>query len=270
MKYILGIHKKSSNVATRGELGRYPNIIYILKLVIKNWFRITSYENKNSLIYKTYLCNIQLQLNGKQCWGSNIKSFLANTLGLSAMTENSGIRKSDIKRNMDLITKNMECIFNFQWLNELNKESGKNKGDKNKLRTYSKFKKSFEYENYLDLQPMFHLRKNITKLRVSSHKLEIEIGRYSTSKRVRVDPNARICKYCDLHEVEDESHVLMICPNYEQGRIKLFKSLSESFPSFQFLDEIKQFIFLMNCNDAVVTHELSIMLSHIRNVRGSL
>ena len=34
-KSLLGIHKKSSNIATRGELGRYPIIIHILILSIK-------------------------------------------------------------------------------------------------------------------------------------------------------------------------------------------------------------------------------------------
>ena len=43
-KSILSVHRKASNAAVRGELGRYPIIIHIIKQVIKNWFRIVNYE----------------------------------------------------------------------------------------------------------------------------------------------------------------------------------------------------------------------------------
>ena len=37
-------------------------------------------------------------------------------------------------------------------------------------------------KKYLDLQGDFTLRRNITKLRISSHQLEIERGRYCSKK----------------------------------------------------------------------------------------
>ena len=67
-KAILGVHKKASNVAVRGELGRYPTLIYILKQVLKNWFRITSYEHKQSILYNTYMCNLEIHHAKKCCW----------------------------------------------------------------------------------------------------------------------------------------------------------------------------------------------------------
>ena len=74
-KAILGIHKKASNAAVRGELGRYPTLIYILKQVLKNWFRITSYEHKQSILYNTYMCNLEMHHAKKCCWWSNIRNF---------------------------------------------------------------------------------------------------------------------------------------------------------------------------------------------------
>ena len=59
-KAMLGVHKKASNAAARGELGRYPTIIYILKQVLKNLFRIISYDQKQSIFYNTYMCNLEI------------------------------------------------------------------------------------------------------------------------------------------------------------------------------------------------------------------
>ena len=74
-KSILGVHRKSSNTAVRGELGRYPTIIFILKQGLKNWFRIASYKQKQSILYDTYLCNLEITNARKPCWWSNIKGF---------------------------------------------------------------------------------------------------------------------------------------------------------------------------------------------------
>ena len=56
----------------------------------------------------------------------------------------------------------------------------------------------------------FDLRRNITKLRISFHKLEIEVSRYtSKTKREKTDSDKRLCKKCALGEVEDEKHAIM-------------------------------------------------------------
>ena len=47
-----------------------------------------------------------------------------------------------------------------------------------KLRTYLKIKTNFGYENYLSIIKNFEQRRKLSKLRISAHKLQIEIGRY--------------------------------------------------------------------------------------------
>jgi hypothetical protein len=47
-----------------------------------------------------------------------------------------------------------------------------------KLRTYLKIKTNFGYENYLSIIKNFEQRRRLSKLRISAHKLQIEIGRY--------------------------------------------------------------------------------------------
>ena len=135
---------------------------------------------------------------------------------------------------------------------------------------YIVVKKTFEYEQYLNIQSTFALRKNITKLRTSSHKLEVEVGRYISKKKKKTERDKRICKQCDLGEVKDEEHVLMICPKYQSYRKDLLDHLTEAFPPFDQLDAYNKFLFITQCHDWEATHALSTMLSSIQKVRGPL
>ena len=48
-----------------------------------------------------------------------------------------------------------------------------------KLRTYSKYKSVYEMEPYI-LNPNFKQRQAVSKLRISDHKLQIELGQTLT------------------------------------------------------------------------------------------
>ena len=71
-------------------------------------------------------------------------------------------------------------------------------------------------QDYLHLAIPQRLRSSLAKLRIGNHDLEIERGRHH-----RIPVNERICKLChslnELH-VEDEYHVVMQCPFYDDLR----------------------------------------------------
>ena len=81
----------------------------------------------------------------------------------------------------------------------------------------------------LDECKSFSQRYSTTKLRISSHNLEIERGRYSKTQRCD-----RICKWCNtsmgLKIVEDENHMLFECDLYADSRRKLISQLNKSPP----------------------------------------
>ena len=62
------------------------------------------------------------------------------------------------------------------WSNILNKNS-ENGFTGNKLRFYRTLKTKFEYEQYLNVLTNPQQRAMVTRLRTSSHKLNIEVGR---------------------------------------------------------------------------------------------
>ena len=58
-------------------------------------------------------------------------------------------------------------------------------------------------------------RKHISRIRLSSHCLNVEIGRYQNKNR-----QDRLCESCTTQQIEDEFHFVLQCPKYVQLRKK--------------------------------------------------
>ena len=109
------------------------------------------------------------------------------------------------------ITTLLENRYKDFWRNLLQNQQGK-------LVTYKYLKEDFVYENYLDCVKLSAHQKALTKLRISNHKLHIETGRY---KRPITPRQERICELCG-DGVEDESHFLLTCKQYDILRLNYF------------------------------------------------
>ena len=68
---------------------------------------------------------------------------------------------------------------------------------------------------------MKQFRVAMTKLKVSSHRLEIEVGRWARPNRTPVDE--RKCRYCN--KLEDEFHFFIDCTLYEDLRKQYIKKV---------------------------------------------
>ena len=99
-----------------------------------------------------------------------------------------------------------------------------------RLQVYKVINSDFIVPKHLGLP--FHMRKLISKIRCSSHRLEIERGRYTKTQR-----EDRICKICDSGEVEDENHFLIQCPAYKYLR-EMYNMNSVNM--YNFLDTVDQ------------------------------
>ena len=76
---------------------------------------------------------------------------------------------------------------------------------------------SFHYQHYLNFVRVKKYRQAIARLPCSSHRLEIEAGRWH--KPIRTPVENRKCKRCDV--VENEFHFLFECPLYSELRIPI-------------------------------------------------
>ena len=175
LKQLLQVNTKATNIGVRAELVRIPIVTFAKIQALKNWIRITL--NKcNTLVFNIYTESFNI-IN---CWSKNIKNILfkhgLGDIWFKYASLNNNIGNTDqlehIISSVNIITKQriLDCCF---------QETRASIKDSDKLRTYAKTKNKVELESYLVSCKSTLLRKYISKLRLSNHKLLIETGRYS-------------------------------------------------------------------------------------------
>jgi hypothetical protein len=80
------------------------------------------------------------------------------------------------------------------------------------------YKYDLEFEKYLNCVNINKYRVQLTQFRLSSHCLEIKIGRHNGVPREN-----RLCQQCNMHVIENEFHFLLVCPKYHNLRKKNLK-----------------------------------------------
>ena len=203
-KNILGVRQQTPNMAVYGELGRFPLSVIAKLRSIKFWLKIK--KNTNSPIYSLYLD--QCANINNSCWSSRINSIIEH-LGFSHLLNNF-----DINNNyLPLLKTRVHDQFKQEWSTCLNSMS--------KLDYYVKFKSMFCYEDYIDNITIDSLRHCFSRLRLCSHSLEIEFGRFNG-----IDRENRLCKLCNQNTIESEYHFLLCCTHYYDIRNKYLGHIS--------------------------------------------
>lgn len=185
-KQILKINKYASNIAARCELGRYPLFISIVSRVLKYYVNIKN--RKQSPLVKIA---VQLHQQNEGSWYSFVK-FIIELTGF----EMQAFTKGNIVTTKGSVRDTLNILSQDIFLKELQLN--------NKLKLLSSIKTNFRKEPYLQIQDV-SLRKTITSIRLSCHKLPIETGRHA-----KIDKSCRLCSKCNMF-IGDEYHVLMQC-----------------------------------------------------------
>ena len=112
------------------------------------------------------------------------------------------------------------------------------------MRTYRQIKFNVtEQEPYLSIITNPNTRQAFTKLRISDHKLQIEIGRHCKPPK---PINERICQLCADNCIEDEIHFLIDCKFLSEKHSLFLHRVSSSFPNVNSMSSREKFIFLMS------------------------
>ena len=101
--------------------------------------------------------------------------------------------------------------------------------DRSKLRFYKTLKGTFSRETYLDLVKNRNQHAWLTRIRVSAHHLQIEVGRWS---RPPIPPSERLCRYCSDGCIDTEHHFLHDCATFSLKRNCFFAMLDTVVPEF--------------------------------------
>ncbi len=80
------------------------------------------------------------------------------------------------------------------------------------------------------------LKQSLSRFRCSNHRLEVECGRHAKPKSVpRRD---KVCRLCSLGAVEDEDHLLLMCPAHHDICGKFGQQLGKQLTPCSLLPEL--------------------------------
>ena len=242
LKFILGVKQGTCSDAIYGETGRFPLYLNQIIKMIKYWIRIIKMQD-SKLVKIAYLTLLDLDSSGFSNWVSKVRNILTNN-NFSNIWEDTELL---INNSDSFLLSFKEVIYSnyiTKWKNNITLYP--------KLRTFITFKTEFKLENYLTTVRDYKLRKCLSTFRLSSHKLEIERGRYDGTP---VDE--RICKLCSTNTIEDENHFLTQCNFYNVIRGSFFSK------------DACNLVELLTCNEQTVIFKLAKCLSKMFDKRNS-
>ena len=209
-KLYLGVNKKASNVACRGELGKYPLLLTIKKNII-NYLKHISQLPEDKVVKQTLNMSKDLRLNKKESYYSNAVNLLKKYY-----PNEQNIESNILNYNTTTIVENMKKKYTEFWSHKISNSS--------KLTFLSKIKNEYTIEPYLSFIKNPTVRRTFTQFRISNHKLQIEYGRYQNIPR-----EERTCKLCNSHKIENEFHLSFECQKYDNLRNKSNQILKTMF-----------------------------------------
>ena len=160
--------------------------------------------------------------NRKVNWASLVKTLLCN-LGFYDDLVNQGV--GDTKLFLHILKQRLDYQFFQTWNRELENSS--------RAVFYRTFA-DFQFQDYLDIITVRKFRIAMTKLRIASHRLEVETGRWSRPNAMPFEE--RKCKICN--QLEDEFHFLFECLIYSNLRLRYFRNYYLNRPSMFKLVEL--------------------------------
>ena len=196
--------KTTQNDFIYGELGRTSFQVKRYYNIIKYWTKILT-SNDNKYITKVYKM-MKHEAEENQCvnWCAMLRNLLGN-LGFNYVWISQTLGN---KKLFLAVVKQRLCDqFVQNWEGRLNDSS---------RATFYRQISNFEFQPYLHKINMMKFCQSLSKLRVSSHRLAVETGRWN--KPVQIPFNERKCRICSV--LDDEFHFVLECKQFEELRKK--------------------------------------------------
>ena len=242
IKSTLGVRQQTPTLAIYGDTGRFPLLVRQKFNAMKYWERIVSLPEDHP-VKNAYNMLRQLHDLGFKTWCQQIYSFLEETDLLDVWECQS---TDKYKYFMSTFKEKIVEKFIGNWKLQTS-DNLKNP----KLRTYSLFKTDFCVEPYLFCKG-HHLVTATARLRMSSHDLRIERGRYD---RPITPSHKRICRRCNTGDVDNEKHFIVSCTHFNLERESLLSVCKENILDFNAINNT--FLIIMSSREELVIKALS-------------
>ena len=164
------------------------------------------------------------------------------------------------------VKKKLKSQFDIFWKSEIScKKIGSDGIDHNKLRFYSTLKSSFTREPYIDKAISRNQRSWISRIRSSSSRLGIELGRYRN-----IPVESRICSFCSSGEIDDERHILLFCPLFDLKRACFFGKISSISPGFVNLSSEEKLKYILCPTSEILCKVINKFIRIMFNARDNI
>ena len=230
LKYVLNVRKSTPSAFVYKELSVFPLIVTRYFKIFKFWLKVVSSPDTSFIkhIYKILCRDMNnFQDNLKTNWAALVRKLLFEH-GLGFIWHNQWYLSRDDTFIINLFQQRIKDHF-WQKIN----------GDINNLsknRLYTHLNVSLINNNYLFNIKEKYIRNALTKIRLGSHNLMVERGRWKNLELID-----RQCSNC--YAVEDEYHIIMECPLFKEWRKNYLPSSLIQKPSMfnliNFIDTIK-------------------------------
>ena len=211
MRAFLGTTRTAPSAALAGDMAWKPVFARQITTVSTYWIRLNHMPitRFNKQVF-TYCYN----LNGSRCknWSYRVKNNFSS-IECNAITNMDTVL---VKQNM-LNSANIAYINKYKndWFNIVNLDHSRNSTGGNKLRTYKLFKSSVEVEKYCTMILPRNHRSALSGFKCGVAPIRLETGRYE-----RLPICERLCPFCN-DTVENEIHVILLCPLYNDIRLQM-------------------------------------------------
>ena len=165
LKWTAGVNKRTSNIPIWGDTGRYPLGIQLSKLFLDFHNKLVLLDRKNS---PQIVCHAFAEQRNLELTWFRTSRALTNAFGPGAIIR-TVVSKNVPMPNSQLVRSRLRDWFQQNW--------ERARLENKKLAFYNEIKSSFGLEPHLSL-PNHNKTRCTTWLRSSSHKLNIETGRY--------------------------------------------------------------------------------------------
>lgn len=235
LKRIMFLRKSTNNVMVYFELGRCPMYIQRKLRILKYWCSLLKTDNCIlQACYKQLFCEYEKQQGNCTNWASKVRNELYS-LGLGHFWEQQEV--CDVKHFSFLVEQRLTDAFIQSCFSVFEKSS--------KCIVYKEIVDKFCLQKYLKKR-LSNLEKSVLcKYRICAHSLNVEKGRYKNLPR-----NERKCSFCNMGEMEDEFHFVLVCPAFLDIREKYIKPYYYRKPSFF------KFVQLFSKDNFKSTHKL--------------
>lgn len=237
IKTVVGLNKQTSTHAVLGDTGRFPLHLRQQDSLIKYWCRIQTL-NKDHILSIVYKDSYDLSLTGHDTWaGRTIKLIKDTTAALYA--DYNPQDKNTIERIQNESREFRYSKYIQSWNDEIN-DTTKNP----KLRNYKLHKSTYSIEPYILYLDNKRYQRSIFRLRASSHRLQIELGRHTKPITPLID---RKCIFCKNGDIDDEVHFLINCNFHDMERKLLYENIGLS--NSDKPDDLSNFIYVLSLKD---------------------